>query len=542
MPLSAAGDDPAAAGRPRSGTDALVRGGALNLAGAAVNGLMQVALVVVVTRTFDPSTAGLFFAATSTFLIAGAFAELGAGTGVVRFVAGHLATGRRADAVVVLRLAIGCAATAGVVVAVVLAAWADELAPLVGGRGADLAPALVVLALAVPVAATYEVVLAGTRAMGTMRPSVLVDRVGRMAAQPVGALAAAGAGAGLVGLTAAWAASYVLALPVAVVLLVRVLRRRTGGQPSTERAPLGETVRAFWRYTSLRAVARICQVALQRVDIILVAALRSPAEAAVYAAATRLVVLGQMGVQAVQLALQPQISRSAALGDVAGTREAFRHATVLTVMVTWPVYLAAIAVTPLLLRLFGEDYVGGAGALVVLATAMLFGTAMGPVDTVLLMAGRSHLSLAGTALALLVNVVVNLLLIPPLGVLGAACAWAAAIVTANTWAVFQVRRTMGMTALSRELGLLVLLTLACFGLAPLALRLVPGAPVLLQLAALALAGVAYLLLLVRYRRALGLEDVMALLRRGRRRGAAGTSAASKAAPEATPLDAAADRS
>ncbi len=51
----------------------------------------------------------------------------------------------------------------------------------------------------------------------------------------------------------------------------------------------------------------MCQIAIQRADIIIVAALISPSAAAVYTAATRFVVLGQFSSMAIQRVLATAI-------------------------------------------------------------------------------------------------------------------------------------------------------------------------------------------------------------------------------------------
>ena len=68
----------------------LARGGSLNLVGAAVSGAVGVLMVVVVARAMDVTAAGSFFAATSIFLIVVAVVELGADTGLVRFLPKYL--------------------------------------------------------------------------------------------------------------------------------------------------------------------------------------------------------------------------------------------------------------------------------------------------------------------------------------------------------------------------------------------------------------------------------------------------------------------
>ena len=74
----------------------------------------------------------------------------------------------------------------------------------------------------------------------------------------------------------------------------------------------------------------------------------------------------------------------------------------------------AMLFAPLLMSIFGPQFERGATAAVILCGAMLVATACGPVDSMLLMAGRSVLSLINTGLALATNVALDLVLVPEL--------------------------------------------------------------------------------------------------------------------------------
>ncbi len=529
--------------RPRQDLAALARGGSLNLVGAASAGLLQFALVVVVTNGFPQREAGLFFAATATFLILNALAQGGAGAGVMRWVPAYLVTGRRADVPTCLRVALASAVVGSVLLATVVWIAAPQLA-VVMSRGDDPAGMVLllrVLALLLPVAAAYEVMLAGTRAHGTMRPTVLIDNIGRMGAQPLAVLVVPALGAGLVALALAWSAPYLLATAAAAWALRGASRRRSAQPPAPGDAPARPWLTVaieLWRYTSVRTVARICQSALQRSDIILVAALRSPAEAAIYTAATRLAVIGQLGGQAMARVLQPTLSRLLALGERDRTESVFQTSTVWCVALTWPVFLSSAALAPVLLPLFGEGYVAGTAALVILCSAMLVATAAGPVDVALVMGGRSTLQLLNIVVALIVNVALNVLLIPRFGITGAAVAWGAAILTTNLMALAQVHRHLGLLPRSRGLAWVTCSAALCFGVAPLALRLTvePGLPVIAGWL-LACAG-AYTAILWRHRDQIGVADVLALYRdrRGRRRPADGPTTGVGVPASTEPVD------
>ena len=86
----------------------------------------------------------------------------------------------------------------------------------------------------------------------------------------------------------------------------------------------------------------------------------------------------------------------------------------------WPQYIAIAIFAPTVLRLFGSDFTEGSSTVAILAVSLLVGSALlGPVDMVLLMSGKSMWGLWNTALSLTVNLGLNILLIPRLGIEGA---------------------------------------------------------------------------------------------------------------------------
>ena len=66
---------------------------------------------------------------------------------------------------------------------------------------------------------------------------------------------------------------------------------------------------------------------------------------------------------------------------------------------TWPIYLVLFVFGEHLLKVFGEGYDAGRTVLVVLSCAMLFATAVGMVDMVLNMAGRTAWNMVNVAVA-----------------------------------------------------------------------------------------------------------------------------------------------
>ena len=82
-------DPEAAAEEERKATadiSAMARGGLLNLVGAAGTGIFTFALVTVLARGLGPASYGAFVSAMGLYTVLSNTAELGADTGLVRFI------------------------------------------------------------------------------------------------------------------------------------------------------------------------------------------------------------------------------------------------------------------------------------------------------------------------------------------------------------------------------------------------------------------------------------------------------------------------
>ncbi|WP_157181038.1 polysaccharide biosynthesis C-terminal domain-containing protein [Actinopolymorpha alba] len=500
----------------------LARSGTLNLAGTLAGGAATIALVVVVTNGFPQDVAGTLFAATSFFLIVSAISGLGTDVGLAHTIQRQLAKGSRAGALATVRIALR--AVIAMSFAAAIAVWI--LAPWLGAlASSDADPAtmtamLRVLAVALPVASAYDTVLAATRAHGTMRPNVVVEKLGRLPGQILCVLVVWALGLGPVALAVAWVAPYFLGLigvswwyRSIVASLKRADLNGAGpdGAGPDGAGPHAALAREFWAFTIPRAFGRICQVALQRADIVLVAALLTPRHAAVYTAATRFLVFGQLGIQAIQQVLAPQLSGMFARGDLAGVRRVFATSTAWLMAISWPIYLTSAVAAPALLQVFGGGYAAGHATVVILAITMLATTATGSVDVVLLMAGRSRQSLVNNALALVVDVGLVVLLVPWLGITGAAVAWAAALGVRNVLPMIQVRRAFGVMSLGPGTAWVAGSAGLCFGVIPLLLELVLPDRLPVIAVWLALMCVTYAALLWRGRHLLELSALRSVL-------------------------------
>jgi O-antigen/teichoic acid export membrane protein len=508
------GGAPAVAGQAKSGPASqarlaeVARGSTLNLVGAAVSAITTIGVTVFVTRQFSKPVAGAFFTATSAFLIVEAVASLGANVGLVYFIARLRSLGEARRIPAIIRAGVVPVVVASLVLTAVMVLLAEPLAHVLLsghlGKGAvsagAVAQSLRALALTLTFAALLDTYLGVSRGYRDMRPTVMVDKISRSVVQLAGVMVAAAAGSAAL-LAPLWALPYVPAAAVAW-LWVRRIRRKPrassrdmlpdvppemaallaistpvvsrAGRRDANRKLANANPRGFWHFTIPRGIASLAKITLQRIDIVLVAILRGPAEAAVYTAATRFLVVGQLGNMAISMAAQPRFTELFAIGDRRSASVVYKVTTAWLVLLTWPLYWLAVVYGPLVLTVFGHSYRAGAPVMVILGLAMLLATACGQVDMVLITTGRSSWSLYNGLLAVGVNVGADLLLIPRYGITGAAIGWAIAIVVTNLMPLAQLAATIRLQPFGRGTLLACGLSTLSFGAIPLALRVLLG--------------------------------------------------------------------
>ncbi len=456
-------------------------------------------------------------------LILIALAALGTDTGLARYLLRFEATGRQGDIDRIVRVALTPVVATSLALMVIVLAAAEPIADAIGLDVDGGATMLRVVAVALPFASINDFALAGTRAFGKMRPTVVIDRLGRSLLQTVALLLVGLAGGGPVALMVAWTAPYVLAGIVSAVTFSRLLEfRRREWSPDAETSDPTIVRREFWAYTWPRSIARICQIVIQRADIVIIAALLGAKEAAIYTAATRFVVLGQFAVTAIVQVLQPRFTDLLAREELATVREVFKVSTAWSMALAWPLYLGVAGAAPLYLGLFGESYGSdGVTTVVVMALAMMFASAAGPLDTLLLMAGGSTASLVNAGVATIIDVTMCFLLIPHVGMSGAAIAWAAAVVSRNALTWVQVEHILHFSPLSRGGAIVALSSVLCIGAPVVIVAIATGTEPVPVVLAWCIGAGAYLAVLWSQRRPLGLDALRTVVRRPARAAAAG---------------------
>lgn len=165
------------------------------------------------------------------------------------------------------------------------------------------------------------------------------------------------------------------------------------------------------------------------VDVLVLGFLLPPAEVGAYFAATRLLQFVVFVQYAASSVTAQRFAEAQARGDRAGLEALIRRWSRLTLLATLATGLAVVAAGPLLLGLFGPDFREALPLLALLVAGHGLAAAFGPAEDLLTMLGAERACAAVTVALLVAAVLLTLVLVPLLGLTGAALA--AGLVTAG---------------------------------------------------------------------------------------------------------------
>lgn len=493
-------------------SEKLARSGTVSLAGTAFAAVSALGVTAIIGNSAGPHGTGLFFQVLAVFTILSQLLRLGTSSGIVRHLAGQNAYERRGEAWRTVIVALLPVTLIAAIAGAALFVFSKELATWLSVPGEDvvLAELLRDVAPFVVCAAVLGVLQMIVRMMRGVTAFTVLQSFLLPVSRLVGVSTAVIVAGSVSGFFWGWMLPLPLWLVVTAGVLIRPLladwRRRAEATVT-----IRQEARSFWRFSGARAVGSALESSLEWADVLIVAAIASPEAAGIYAVATRTMRAGQVVDHSMRIAVSPTIAGLLAQNLLSDARDLHTKVTRAMILATWPFYLTLAILGSAVLSVFGPEFREGAIVLSILAGAMMVQSAAGMLQSVLLQGGRSSWQMYNKAAALVLNVGLNLLLIPVLGIVGAAITWACGVLAETAIAAWQVHRRMHVSLEPRRLAAAMALALAVFGAGGLLIRLTGDETLLSLVIGLPLLCLLYASILWMLRERLGIRAIWAEL-------------------------------
>ena len=181
-----------------------------------------------------------------------------------------------------------------------------------------------------------------------------------------------------------------------------------------------------------------------RIDVVMLGFINGPENVGIYAAASRLGDVIVFSLVSANIVVTPMISSlynakkynelQSMIGLVARGIFAF----------TLPLVVIMVVFGHELLSYFGKGFEVGYNVLIILIIGQLASVIAGPAGPLLLMTGSHKSVVKSTAISATINLILNLLLIPLLGMIGAALASSLSLILLNLMMLIKVKNSIGI--------------------------------------------------------------------------------------------------
>ena len=410
------------------------------LAGGAVSFVLSLVWQGVIANRLGAAGVGVFLLALAISKLLAEGGDLGVDYGILRL--GGIAHGS-ADADrfrALVFIGIRGSLLFGSIAAIALAIGAPAVARVLNTPA--LTAALVPLALAVPFTATTEVARSGLRAMGdATRPVASTSIIA-----PIVRLA-----------TVLWAIS-ILVSPESVawaylateafvfVMTVGMLWRTL---------PAGDRHRSnaegLFRFSLPMSLNRLLLYGNNQTEVVILRFFASISDVGVFGIARRLSVLIGSLLTSVTVLFNPVVADLHNTNKTEELDHLYKTSTRWLLTLGLPICLIELLFADELLTVMGgNDFRSGSSALMILAIGQLVNVGTGVSSNLQAMAGHAKLTLLNSLLFLSMSIALDLVLIPPFGVLGAAIAAATSTIIVNVLRLWQIHRRLGLMPYDRS--------------------------------------------------------------------------------------------
>ncbi len=398
------------------------KGGGTLFAGRLFTWGIRFGIAVMLARLLGPDGYGVYNLALSVAAIAAILPLLGLDAAILRYTAIFAGRGDWAAVRANLRLMLRISLMLSLLVTAGLIVFAEAVAgALLHDR--RLAPLVMISALMVPTMVLGIQLGAALRGLRRIGHEVLADQV----AQPVIRLLLL-LMLVVVGLTVsqallAWTVASLAATAMLAFFVVRALPR-DGGDGT--RLGTGELL----RFSAPVFLSNVVLKSGGQLQVILLGALSTVSSVGVFAVATNVNLIGSLFHSSLVSASMPLFAAAQDRENRSALVRLYQLTSKWSLTLNLPIFLLVVAYPQALLGMFGSEFGAGAVPLAILATANLVNAATGMSGAVLDMTGYTRWKLLNALVSVALGIALNLILVPSLGVVGAAIAVLA--VTAGT--------------------------------------------------------------------------------------------------------------
>ena len=178
-------------------------------------------------------------------------------------------------------------------------------------------------------------------------------------------------------------------------------------------------------------------------DTLMLSAFHGEDAVGIYNIALKIASLNTIALIAINSIASPKFSEIYSSEGGRRFRRIVQQTTLLTCLISLPVFIVILAFPESILKIFGHEFLAGKPALILLSVGQIVSAFSGSTMIILNMTGREKIGRNILTITVILNIVINYILIPRYGIVGAAIATMSSTILWNLIAVIYIYKSFG---------------------------------------------------------------------------------------------------
>lgn len=406
----------------------IAKGAVLVFIGSGVGMLLGMVGRIMVARYVTQGEYGIYSLALVLLNVFVLISILGLQTGLPRQIAFYRGKGDESKVRGVVLSSLQIAVISSIFLSLVLFFTSDPISIKLF-HSPELTTPLRVFCIGIPFFVLIHILSSIFQGFDRAEPNVYFQQISRNALFPLLLVAVVLLNLQFMGVVYAFVASIVLTFIAFAVYAVKKPPLALRGEKSTSISPVTKELLFF--SLPLLAVGMLNHVVMWT-DTLMLGYFMLPADVGLYNAALPLAYLLPIALVATNFLYLPLMSQLYASNQMDEMKRSYVVVTKWIFSATLPIFLIFFLFPGATLNiLFGSLYIGAAFALQILSLGFFIHAILGPNGVTLLTMGKTRFLMWSMLIPAIANIILNIVLIPPLGIVGAAIATALALVMRN---------------------------------------------------------------------------------------------------------------
>lgn len=401
----------------------IVKGAGITFIGMIAEGLIRYIYMIVIARMLGVELFGLFMLGFTIVIMTNLLSRLGLESGVTKHVSLFNGVSDRPRTKGAIVQSLKFSILAGIIISLIFF-FASGFISVHIFKKPQLEQILKLLIISLPFLSFSIITLSATRGFQIMKywaygMSIFLPVINLLLAVLLVHL-----GFGIKGV----ALAYLIATFLTSVLSVVFLRKVFPDFWATKTVP--ET-KMLLRFSIPLLIVLYFNFIIKWTDTLMLGGLKLSEDVGIYNGAMRTALLASMVLMSFGAIFSPMIADLYNRKENKKLESLFKITSKWICTATFVLFLLMIFLAKEILAMFGQEFIAGWIVLVVLSVGHMVAAAAGPVGVVLAMTGRQNFMMYNTLCICILNIILNLILIPLYGIVGAAIASCASLVVFN---------------------------------------------------------------------------------------------------------------